>query len=267
MTGDSLSGSPSSGNPSPGDPVSRETGPARDQVSRETGPVPASAVQVAGDRVGLLSAFAHMLATDGVTRGLIGPREVPRLWERHLVNCAVVAAAAPQRATVADVGSGAGLPGLVWAICRPDLELTLVEPLLRRVTFLTEAVTQLRLPNVEVVRGRAEELHGRRRFAVVTSRAVAPLDRLSAWCLPLVQVGGRMVAMKGASAAEEMAAARAHIARLGGGPPTLVEHASGDEGATTWTVQIVRLHEGSAVAGDRPRSGRTPGRPKQSRRR
>ena len=233
-----MTGTPSSGTP----------------VSRETGPVPDIANQLAGGRVGILTEFAQLLATDGVTRGLLGPREVPRLWERHLINCAVVAAAAPEGDTVADVGSGAGLPGLVWAICRPDLELTLIEPLLRRVTFLQEAATELELTNVDVVRGRAEELHGRRRFAVVTSRAVAPLDRLSAWCLPLVQVGGRMVAMKGASAAEEMAAARAPISRLGGGAPELVEHSAGVAGATTWAVHVARLHEGTSAASVRTRA-------------
>ena len=230
-------------------------------VSRETGSVPPTATQVAGRRVGILSDFADLLATEGVTRGLIGPREVPRLWERHLVNCAVVAEAAPSGATVADVGSGAGLPGLVWAICRPDLQLTLIEPLLRRVTFLHEAIARLQLTNVEVVRARAEDLHGRRRFPVVTSRAVAPLDRLSTWCLPLVELGGRMVAMKGASAGEEIAAAVSCISRLGGAPPTLIEHAAGANAPRTWAVHVVRLREGSAPT---DRSSR---RPKQSRRR
>ena len=111
----------------------------------------------------------------------------------------------PPGRTVCDIGSGAGLPGLVLAIGRPDLRVTLVEPLLRRTTFLAEAVEQLALPNVEVVRDRAEALHGRRSFDVVTSRAVAPLDRLARWCLPLVAPGGRMLAMKGSSAADEVA--------------------------------------------------------------
>ena len=158
------------------------------------------------------SGSPHLLATDGVVRGLIGPREVPRLWERHLVNCALLGLGVPRGVTVADVGSGAGLPGLVLAIGRPDLRVTLVEPLLRRTTFLTEAVEHLALANVEVVRDRAEALHGQRSFDVVTSRAVAPLDRLARWCLPLVVPGGRMLAMKGSSAADE-------VARSGGGHP------------------------------------------------
>ena len=130
-------------------------------------------------RLPLAEEYCRLLATDGVVRGLIGPREAPRLWERHLVNCALLAEAIEPEADVCDIGSGAGLPGLVLAIARPDLSVTLVEPLLRRTTFLDEVVAQLDLSNVEVVRARAEELHGQREFSVVTSRAVAPLDRLA----------------------------------------------------------------------------------------
>ena len=171
------------------------------------------------DALPLAERFAHLLATDGVVRGLIGPREVPRLWERHLVNCALLGLGVPRGVTVADVGSGAGLPGLVLAIGRPDLRVTLVEPLLRRTTFLTEAVEQLALANVEVVRDRAEALHGHRSFDVVTSRAVAPLDRLARWCLPLVAPGGRMLAMKGSSAADEVARSAASSTGSGVGVP------------------------------------------------
>lgn len=164
----------------------------------------------------LAERFAHLLATEATVRGLIGPREVPRLWERHLLNCAVVADVLPQGATVADIGSGAGLPGLVLAIRRPDLAVTLVEPLLRRTTFLEEAVAELGLDHVEVVRARAEGLAGRSSFDVVTSRAVAPLDRLARWSLPLVRPGGEMVAMKGSSAEEELESARSALRKLGG---------------------------------------------------
>jgi 16S rRNA (guanine527-N7)-methyltransferase len=166
-------------------------------------------------------AYADLLADAGVVRGLIGPREVPRLWERHLVNCALLASALPaadSRGTlprVADIGSGAGLPGLVLAMMRPDLSITLVEPLLRRTTFLTEVAQQLELDNVVVARARAEELHGRRTFDVVTSRAVAPLPRLLRWSMPLVAPGGAMLAMKGASAADEVAAAAKDLRRAG----------------------------------------------------
>ncbi len=165
----------------------------------------------------LAEAYAALLADDGVVRGLIGPREAPRLWERHLVNCALLGEAVPQGADVCDIGSGAGLPGLVLAIARPDLRLTLVEPLLRRTTFLTEVVERLGLANVEVVRARAEELHGTREFSVVTSRAVAPLGRLLDWSMPLVRQGGTLVAMKGASAADEVTEAAAELRRHGAG--------------------------------------------------
>jgi 16S rRNA (guanine527-N7)-methyltransferase len=156
-------------------------------------------------------AYADLLATEGTLRGLIGPREVPRLWERHLVNSALVTDLVPADATVCDVGSGAGLPGIVMAIRRPDLAVTLVEPLLRRTTFLDEVVVRLALANVEVVRARAEALHGERTFDVVTSRAVAPMDRLARWSLPLVRSGGLFLAMKGSSVHDELEAAAGAI--------------------------------------------------------
>lgn len=158
-------------------------------------------------RFPLAERFAELLATQGVLRGLIGPRETPRLWDRHLLNCAVVGEAIPQGASVCDIGSGAGLPGLVLAIARPDLEVTLLEPLLRRTTFLEEAVSDLELTGVEVRRGRAEDLHGQRTFDVVTSRAVAPLEKLLRWSMPLVAGPGALVAMKGDSVDDEIRAA------------------------------------------------------------
>jgi 16S rRNA (guanine527-N7)-methyltransferase len=160
-----------------------------------------------------MEAYADLLATDGVVRGLIGPREAPRLWDRHLLNCAVLGDVVPEGATVCDIGSGAGLPGLVLAIARPDLRLTLVEPLLRRTTFLEEVVETLALPNVEVVRGRADDLHGQRTFDVVTSRAVAPLERLLQWSMPLVAPEGALVAMKGSNVDEEIETARPVLTR------------------------------------------------------
>jgi 16S rRNA (guanine527-N7)-methyltransferase len=166
---------------------------------------------VFSDRLAIAEQFVSLLATEGIVRGLIGPREVPRLWERHLLNCALVTDLVPSGATVADLGSGAGLPGLVMAVRRPDLVVTLVEPLLRRTTFLDEAVQDLGLGNVEVVRARAEELHGARTFDVVTSRAVAPLDRLAGWSLPLVRSGGEFLAMKGSSVQDEVDSAASAI--------------------------------------------------------
>jgi 16S rRNA (guanine527-N7)-methyltransferase len=162
----------------------------------------------------LIERYADLLATEGVVRGLIGPREAPRLWDRHILNSTALAEAVPPSTTVCDIGSGAGLPGLVVAIARPDLRVTLVEPLLRRTTFLAEVVEELGLTEVEVVRGRAEDLHGARTFDVVTSRAVAPLERLLQWSMPLVAPTGALVAMKGSSVTDEIAAARRVLTRL-----------------------------------------------------
>ncbi|ETK35044.1 16S rRNA (guanine(527)-N(7))-methyltransferase RsmG [Microbispora sp. ATCC PTA-5024] len=168
-----------------------------------------------GEALERARAFADLLAGPGVVRGLLGPREVPRIWDRHLLNCAVVAEAVPREASVVDIGSGAGLPGLVLAIVRPDITVTLLEPLLRRTVFLTECVDALKLDNVEVLRGRAEELARRRVFDVATARAVAPLDRLVTWALPLLRDGGELLAMKGERAAEEIESAWAQLKASG----------------------------------------------------
>lgn len=187
-----------------------------DSVSRETAPpAPDVARGVFGSRLPLAVAYADLLAGEATVRGLIGPREVPRLWERHLLNCALVADLVPEGASVVDIGSGAGLPGLVLALHRPDLQVTLLEPLLRRTTFLELATSRMELDNVTVHRGRAEEVHGEMYFDVVTSRAVAPLEKLARWSLPLVARGGAMLAMKGSSATEELADAERGLRRLG----------------------------------------------------
>jgi 16S rRNA (guanine527-N7)-methyltransferase len=189
-------------------------------VSRETVPAPDPAVAAevfAPARLPALAEFAGLLATDGVVRGLIGPREVPRLWDRHLINCGLLAPLVPAGASVADLGSGAGLPGLVLALARPDLRVTLVEPMARRVAFLNEAVEMLELSDVRVVRARAEELGGTEGFDVVTARALAPLPRLLSWGLPLVATGGVLLAMKGSSAGEEVEAAAADLRRAWAG--------------------------------------------------
>jgi 16S rRNA (guanine527-N7)-methyltransferase len=190
----------------------------------------------------LAERYAELLADAGVVRGLIGPREAPRLWERHLVNCALLATAIPEGVTVCDVGSGAGLPGVVLAIARPDLRLTLVEPLLRRTTFLTEVVEDLGLANAEVVRGRADALHGERRFNVVTSRAVAPLDRLLDWSMPLVSPEGALVAMKGSSLEDEIVQAAPTLRRWGcAAPEILALGADLDAEAGLSTARAVRV--------------------------
>ncbi|KQT90902.1 16S rRNA (guanine(527)-N(7))-methyltransferase RsmG [Marmoricola sp. Leaf446] len=168
-----------------------------------------------GSRLPLAETYADLLAGEATVRGLIGPREVPRLWERHLLNCALLADLVPPGARVVDIGAGAGLPGLVLALRRPDVHVTLLEPLLRRTTFLELATSTMELDNVAVHRGRAEEVHGQMWFDVVTSRAVAPLDRLGRWSLPLVERGGAMLAMKGSSADAELAEAEKGLRKLG----------------------------------------------------
>jgi 16S rRNA (guanine527-N7)-methyltransferase len=195
-----------------------------DDVSRETTPpAPPSARGVFSSALPSAEQFADLLTREATVRGLIGPREVPRLWERHILNCAVISDLMPRDSTVCDIGSGAGLPGIVLAIRRPDLSVTLVEPLLRRTTFLDLVVSTMGLTNVVVRRGRAEELHGEwavgQGFDVVTSRAVAPMDRLARWSLPLVRDGGLFLAMKGSSAADELRSASREIRRLGGVDP------------------------------------------------
>jgi 16S rRNA (guanine527-N7)-methyltransferase len=174
-----------------------------------------------GEHLQVAERFAAHLADTGIGHGLIGPREVPRLWDRHILNCAVIADVIPADASVIDVGSGAGLPGLCLAIARPDLQVTLVEPMERRTDWLNAVRADLALANVRVVRARAEELHGELEAGVVTARAVAPLDKLARWCLPLVRSGGRLVAMKGSSAEREIAAAERTMRRLGGAPPRI----------------------------------------------
>ncbi len=176
---------------------------------------PQAAVDLFGPVLPVVQRYGELLAGPGVERGLIGPREVDRLWERHLMNCAAVAELIPHDAHVVDVGSGAGLPGVVLAATRPDLRVTLLEPLLRRTVFLDECLDALGLENAEVLRGRAEDWARRMGADVVTARAVAPLDRLVGWCLPLLRPNGRMLALKGEAAAEELAAVAPTLAGLG----------------------------------------------------
>lgn len=208
------------------------------------GPDPlATDVRVAeffGDAFPAVSRFGALLAQEGVRRGLIGPREVSRLWERHLLNSAAVASLLPASGVVVDVGSGAGLPGLVLAAVRPDLRTILVEPMLRRVGWLEEAVQELGL-DVEVVRARAEELHGTVWADVVTARAVAPLDRLAGWTLPLLREGGGLLAMKGGQAADELDSAREAITAAGGGEGEVHEVGTVAGVAPTHVVRVVRV--------------------------
>jgi len=176
---------------------------------------PAGAGQVFGDRLALAHRFTEILTDTGVSHGLIGPREVPRLWERHLLNCAVIHPAITSGQMVIDVGSGAGLPGIALAIARPDLDLHLVEPMLRRTNWLSMAIAELGLSNVTVHRGRAEQFWDVLSAPVVTARAVAPLGDLARWCLPLLLSGGSMLALRGSRVAEELKAEREVLRRLG----------------------------------------------------
>jgi 16S rRNA (guanine527-N7)-methyltransferase len=198
---------------------------------------------VFGERLPLARRYAEHLATSGVERGLIGPREAPRIWERHVLNCAVVAGLVPDGARLVDVGSGAGLPGIPLALARPDARIVLVEPLARRVDWLREVIADLGVA-VEVERGRAEEDVVRRRWEgadVVTSRAVAPLARLAGWCLPLLRPGGQMLAVKGAAAADEVERDAAAVRRLGGGIPRIERCGVGIIDPPSTVVVVERL--------------------------
>ena len=203
---------------------------------------------VFGERLPLAERYAEHLATTGVEWGLVGPREASRVWERHILNCAVVADLIPPAARVLDIGSGAGLPGIPLALARPDLRIVLVEPLARRVEWLRAVLADLELP-VEVERGRAEDTPIRRRWEgadVVTSRAVAPLHRLAAWCLPLVRPGGMMLAVKGVSAPAEVERDARAVAASGGGMPRIETCGVGivDPPSTVVVVERLRRRRG-----------------------
>ena len=244
--------------------VSRETSPVPDSdVSRETD---VDAALEAETRARLLARhpaaadqldrYAAHLADAGVVRGLVGPREVGRVWHRHLANSAVLEELVTSGARVVDVGSGAGLPGLPLALVRPDLHVVLVEPLLRRATYLDEVVALLGVGDrVEVVRSRAEDVR-EPLGDVVTARAVAPLSRLVGWTLPLVSVGGELLALKGGTAADEAREAGPAVQRLGGGPAEIVQCGAGVVDPPTTVVRIRRLHAGNrGGAGRRARRG------------
>lgn len=176
---------------------------------------PSEASTVFGSRLGPAEHYASLLAGHGLERGLLGPREVDRLWERHLLNCAVVGELIPRDARVVDIGSGAGLPGLVLAIGRPDLEITLVDSRLRPTVFLSECVDALGLTSVSVRRARAADLAGTVVADIVTARAVSSLARLAEWSLPLLASGGELLAVKGETAGRELADAWARLRELG----------------------------------------------------
>ena len=213
-------------------------------VSRETSP-PAAAVDLLGPAADRLVPYARLLAGPAIERGLLGPRERDRLWERHLLNCAAVAAALPQGAEVLDVGTGAGLPGLVWALLRPDLGVTLVDSQRRRTDFLDQARTELGVGSVQVRQARAQELGGAVAADIVAARALAPLDRLVEWCLPLARPGGALWALKGDSAAAELAAAAGALQRGGAARTALSTYGEGVLEQPTRVVEVWRSREGA----------------------
>ena len=204
-------------------------------------PAPPEAAVVFGDALAQAERYAELLATDGVTRGLIGPRETGRLWDRHLLNCAVVAELLPARGELVDIGSGAGLPGVVLALLRPSLRVVLLEPLLRRSVFLDECVAELGLRNVTVLRARAEERQAVASIAadVATARAVAPLDRLVGWAAGLLRPGGQLLAIKGQSAADELTAAAPVLSRLGVRSAEVLQAGHGRVISATTVVRVV----------------------------
>lgn len=217
---------------------------------------PAEASLVFGDALGTARRFAELLAADGVTRGLIGPREAERLWDRHLLNCAVVAELLPEHGSLVDIGSGAGLPGMVLAMLRPSLEVTLLEPLLRRSVFLEECVTELGLANATVLRARAEEEAARIGADIATARAVAPLGRLAGWAAPLLRPGGQLLAIKGQSAADELAAARPVLSRLGVRSAEVLQAGHGRVVSATTVIRVVMEAHGREERANAQRSRR-----------
>lgn len=216
-------------------------------------PVPDEAAAVFGARTSLAARYAQTLAGAGVERGLLGPSEAPVLWERHLLNCAVVAPLLRAGVRVGDIGSGAGLPGIVLALARPDVHVTCLEPLLRRSAFLTEVVEDLGLDNVAVVRVRAQDAP-RAAFDVVTARAVAPLSRLIPMAVPLVALGGEILAFKGSRASAELAEVAPRLSRWGLGDGEVLS--VGEEIVQT-PATVVRLRlagRGSAASSERQSS-------------
>ncbi len=189
-------------------------------------------------QVEVICRYVDILISRGIERGLLGPLEAPGIWSRHILNCAVIAPAFAVGQSVCDLGSGAGLPGIVLAVARPDLRMTLLEPLLRRSVFLGEVVEELALSNAVVVRGRAEDAAGRVSVHAVTSRAVAPLEKLAHWSWPLLCPGGAVVAIKGQGAAAEIEAARKGLSRIGAGRIRLESYGVGIVDPVTTVVRI-----------------------------
>ncbi|MFF3063549.1 16S rRNA (guanine(527)-N(7))-methyltransferase RsmG [Oerskovia sp. NPDC057915] len=208
-------------------------------VSRETLADSPEVRAYFGDAYPPVARFADMLHDQGELRGLIGPREVSRIWERHILNSAAVVQFLPEKGTIADIGSGAGLPGIVIAAMRPESQVLLIEPMERRCAWLSEVVDELELTNVEVKRGRAEEYHGAFQCDAVTSRAVAALEKLARMSLPLVERGGEMVVLKGRNVVNEIEPARKVLRKYKTEEPEILE-AFSVEGVESTTVLRIR---------------------------
>lgn len=200
---------------------------------------PAEAAQVFGTNIELARAYTKRLAEDSETFGLLGPRELPRIWSRHVINSALLAELVPDETLVADVGSGAGLPGIPMAIAQPKAHFTLIEPMERRANWLQSVVTDLGLKNVDVIRARAEEVQ-RTDFDIVTARAVAALDKLLKLLTPLTRGSllRTVLALKGSRAPEEIAEAKPRLERLGYGTPEIITLGVG---ITQETATVVRI--------------------------
>jgi 16S rRNA (guanine527-N7)-methyltransferase len=201
---------------------------------------------VFGSALGLAERYAGLLAGPGTEQGLIGPRETARVWDRHLMNCAAVAELVPHPCSMIDLGSGAGLPGVVLAMLLPDSDVVLLEPMARRAAFLEECVRVLGLDNATVRCARAEEVTGQLEADVVTARAVAPMKRLAGLALGLVRPGGLVLAIKGAGAAEELAEAGPVLSRLGARDAELV---LAGRGKVSPPPTVIRLTAGPGARG------------------
>jgi len=234
-----------------------DSSPASARRHSSTIHTPVEAVDVFAEQLATAERYVLLLATIGIERGLLGPGEIPKIWQRHILNCAVVHPAIPADSTVVDIGSGAGLPGVVLAIARADLAVTLVEPMQRRAEFLREVIADLELPHVSVRRARAEQLAGQLSVDVVTARAVAPLARLSQWALPLLSPGGRLLALKGRSVADEISRAAPALRTMGAVSWRVAEYGSGIVDPPT-RVAIVKVgaRVGEAVPRRRPKGRR-----------
>jgi 16S rRNA (guanine527-N7)-methyltransferase len=226
----------------------------------EVSAAPGVAATLFGSRLDRAQRYAEILAGAGVERGLLGPREVDRLWDRHILNSAAIAELLETGERVADIGSGAGLPGIPLALARPDLLVTLIEPLLRRSEFLREVVDELGL-DMTIVRGRAEDLSVRQQVGemdAVVSRAVASLDKLTKWSMPLLRLDGRMAAIKGERAEQEIREHRRVMASLGA-VDVRVMRCGADYLDPPATAVVARRAATSRVANRPPGTGRRKG--------